>query len=139
MDTLHTISVGRECPTGARKHRGGGAATWTEVRTAVAAERRSRVVFRICGDVSGVEIDGPGVPMKYSFIRTGQWWRSKFDARHRTAPAATTTAPPFGLRRRGADSDFHVAVHVRRGDMVYRNFYMYVASKSYTSAQPVRR
>jgi hypothetical protein len=130
---LPTTKLSRPCPVGAKKLVRGGA-TWSQVRSTVASSSRNRpgsggngegskvampMLFYLCGDISGASVFGDA---KYGFGSTGAWWRAKMAAAERVHPSAHAT-PLFDVASGGANDAWHVAVHIRRGDMVYRNFY----------------
>ena len=101
---------------------GGGGAKWKDVyATVLAGSARGRarpIVYRLCGDVGGLNLPGvSSIGLKYNFDVTGDWWRAKMAA----AGAASSDAHATRLFG-GAQGTLHVAVHIRRGDMVYRNF-----------------
>ena len=133
---LRIERLSRPCPVGAKKHVGGGGgddgpASYRKLRAAVEAAAAKAgsgggaaaapVVYRVCGDVSGIPSDGDSQPSqaKYAFAATGPWWRSKLDA---APPTPTALYDPSAL---------NVAIHVRRGDMVYRNFYWQLSPDAY--------
>ena len=122
---LHELS--RPCPEGNGKWLGKGAAQWKRVEAAVAAAPRSGrpTVFRLCGDVDVTGMDGEE-DAKYAFASTGGWWRARFAHAAAAAPLAHAT-PLFAA----GGGTLNVAVHVRRGDMVYRNFIKQLAPDAY--------
>lgn len=81
----------------------------------------------MAGDLSGkvALASSPHGGSKYHFAVTGSWWRAKIAAAaaenpqaHATPLFVTNTNEPLHADPRAV----HVAVHIRRGDMVYRNF-----------------
>ena len=130
---FHELS--RPCPEGNGKWLGKGAAQWRKVEAAVAAAPRSGrpTVFRLCGDVDVKGMDGEE-DAKYTFARTGGWWRARFAHAGTAAPLAHATplfAAGGGGTGGGTGGALNVAVHVRRGDMVYRNFVKQLAPDAY--------
>jgi hypothetical protein len=152
---MPTTWLGRPCPGGARKHLGGSRTLWSEAVERVRHGGSRPAVYRMCGDVSGVVLDGVGgKDSKYYFGSTGAWWRAKMAAAESSAPGGAHATPLFdaataaagtgtgadvvggGRRRGGGDVGgspalVHVAVHIRRGDMVYRNFYKQLSPDAY--------
>ena len=153
LDAMPTVWLSRPCPSGAKKHVGGGP-KWAAVREAVLRRRRAvsnaaatgggawgggsggggggaqgGVLFRLCGDVSGVPTTTGGASGgKYDFASTGTWWRARRAAAAAAALAGQAT-PLFDAA--GGRAAVHVAVHIRRGDMVYRNFYKQLSPDRY--------
>jgi hypothetical protein len=121
-----------------------GGAVWAQLRAKLARQDRARpALYRMCGDVTKVSSDVVGsssyTSTKYAFSRTGGWWRGKMAAAAAAEPAAHTT-PLFrdsagGGAGGGAGGEtaaaVHVAVHIRRGDMVFRNFYKQLSPDTY--------
>ena len=136
---FHELS--RPCPEGNGKWLGKGAAQWRRVEAAVAAAPRSGrpTVFRLCGDVDVKGMDGEE-DAKYTFARTGSWWRARFTRAGTASPLGHAT-PLFAagdgtggmgrLTTGGTGRALNVAVHVRRGDMVFRNFVKQLAPDAY--------
>ena len=139
--TIPVRRLSRPCPDGAKKHVGGGA-EWATVVRAVQAQRAVPSIFHVCGDLRTVLVEGsPAKSAKYDFGLTGAWWRARLAAAAKANPEAHST-PLFaaaevagagsGAEARGATAAWaatsarsrmlNVAVHIRRGDMVYRNF-----------------
>ena len=127
----------------------------------------SAVLFRVCGDLSGVTVDGTTsrsakctpagstsptcedrifctredhaggsatpacLPLPSAvddFASTGAWWRARMAAAVVMSPKAHAV-PLFDAA--GGAAAWHVAVHIRRGDMVYRNFASQLSPDAY--------
>ena len=138
VKSMTTTWLSRPCPDGAKKHVGGGA-KWKDVLKRVkqegsSAKARNNVVYRLCGDVGGVQLAGVATSgAKYAFGPTGSWWRSKMAQAGRSDPSAHAT-PLFTSPTAGASAPLrtiHIAVHIRRGDMVYRNFHDQLSPDAY--------
>ena len=109
-------------------------------------------LFRVCGDLRSVSLEqdrsraadaatsataasaGRAAPAtrgaKYVFERTGSWWREKMMRAAAASPGVHAT-PLYEQSAEQRTRCVHVAVHIRRGDMVYRNFYEQLSPDAY--------
>ena len=103
IKSMTTTWLSRPCPDGAKKHVGGGA-KWKDVLKRVkqegsSAKARNNVVYRLCGDVGGVQLAGVATSgAKYAFGPTGSWWRNGRSGR---TAADNPCCSPHTERRHG--------------------------------------
>ncbi|KAL1524606.1 hypothetical protein AB1Y20_019495 [Prymnesium parvum] len=121
--SLRVIELSRPCPRGASKMAKGGA-RWESVQAMVRSAPSGPLIFRLCGDIKGLAIPGEADTSKYSFETTGAWWRMKL-------AASRLASPPTHSVSLFEPQAINVAVHIRRGDMVFRNFYKQLSPDAY--------